>query len=314
MSHLECRVPDNLIDIHAVLSSGMDIHGISGAATVALTSTAAFVLIARSWQALSRSVGAQRDFADSIMREAAQRFREDFERLSNEQSTYLGAVFVFLVLFIAAYELDAERLFLSYPLWQLYILFIALLACIVLSGQQLLRTVVERNRIRLLRDANIAIGHQVQRIAADFGRVYHDVQTTAGIIDHVVVGTRGAYAVNVVARRPVTNGTVRLAGTDLVFEPVGAAHSIVPQAAAIAALEREFRRLLDHRVRVRSVIAIPGWDIAGQSGDEHLVANEKSLPMLRGWNNGKDHLMNEDVDALFQLLTSRCSLAAGTSL
>lgn len=291
----------------------MDIHGISGAATVALTSTAIFVLVARSWHALSRSVGAQRNFADSIMREAAQRFREEFDRLNSEQSTYLGAGLVFLVLFVSVYELNADRLFLSYPLWQLYILFVALLACILLSAHQLLRTVLERNRIRLLRDANIAIGHQVQRIAGDFGRVYHDVETAAGVIDHVVVSASGAYAINVIARRPVADGTVRLDGTDLIFEPSGTPVSIVPLAEAIAALEREFRRLLDHRVRVRSVIAIPGWDIAGQSGDEHLVANEKSLPMLRGWNDRNDLLMNEDVDTLYQLLTARCTLAGEES-
>jgi hypothetical protein len=290
----------------------MDIHAISGAATVAFVSTAIFVLIARSWQGLTRTIGVHRNFADSIMREAAQRFRDEFERLNNRQSIYLGACLVFLVLFVAAYKLDAERLFLGYPLWQLYILFAALLACGLLSAQQLLRTAVNCHRVRLLRDSNIAIGHQVQRIAAGFGRVYHDVETEAGTIDHLVISASGAYAVNVFAERPVNGGSVSLEGTELLFSPGKTTRTIVPANAAIAALEREFRRLLDHRVRVRSVIAVPGWEIAGQSGDEHLLANEKSLPMLRGWKDKRDHLMNEDVDALHTLLTSRCRLALGT--
>jgi hypothetical protein len=288
----------------------MDIHGISGAATVAIASSAVFVLVARSWHRLSRVIGVQPSFANSIMREAAQRFRDEFERLSNKRSTYLGACLVFLVLFVAAYELDADRLFLGYPLWQLYILFAALLCCVLLSAQQLLKTSMECHRVRLLRDSNIAVGHGIQRIAADFGYAYHDVDTAAGMIDHLIIGASGAYAINVVAKRPSAGGTVSLDGTDLVFSPAGGTETIVPIAAAIAALEREFRRLLDHRVRVRSVIAVPGWEIDSQSSEEHLLVNEKSLPMLCTWKDKNDHLMNEDADALHALLAARCSLAS----
>ena len=80
----------------------MDIENISGAATVALTSTIVFVVIAKSWQLINRSVGSNPSFSDSIMREAAQRFRDEFERLSRAQSIYLSAGLVFVVLFVAA--------------------------------------------------------------------------------------------------------------------------------------------------------------------------------------------------------------------
>jgi hypothetical protein len=288
----------------------MDIHGISGAATVAIASSAVFVLVARSWHRLSRVIGVHSRFADSIMREAAQRFRDEFERLSSKQSTYLGACIVFLVLFVAAYELNAERLYLGYPLWQLYILFAALLCCVLLSAQQLLKTSMECHRVRLLRDSNIAVGQGVQRIAADLGYAYHDVDTAAGMIDHLIISANGACAINVVAKRPVMGGQVSLNGTDLVFSPAGDTETIVQIGAAIAALEREFRRLLDHRVRVRSVIAVPGWEIDSQSSEEHLLVNEKSLPMLRGWKDKNDLLIDEDADALHALLASRCSLAS----
>ena len=79
---------------------------------------------------------------------------------------------------------------------------------------------------------------------------------------------------------------------------------IIETAKRTAALEREFRRLLDHRVRVRSVIAVPGWQVHEQSSEEHLIVNDRSLPMLRGWKDQADYLMNEDVDALHRMLTS----------
>ena len=288
----------------------MDIEGFSGAATVALASTIVFVLVSKSWQLISRTVGSQPRFADSIMREAAQRFRDEFDRLSRKQSVYLGAGLVFVVLFVAAYFLNAERLYAGYPLWQLYLFLVVLLLGALFAVYRLVRTIATCRQVRLLRDANIAIGHQLQRLAAGFGRVYHDVATSAGIIDHVIIGQNGAYAVNVYARRPAKNGHVHLDKNSLVFDPAGKSRSVVATAQKTAALEREFRRLLDHRVRVRSVIAIPGWRITAQSSEEHLLVNDRSLPMLRGWRDQADYLMNEDVEALHQLMTSRCRLTS----
>lgn len=281
----------------------MDIESFSGAATVAAASTIVFVLVMKSWQIIARSVNSGPTFADSIMREAAQRFRDEFDRLSNRQATYLSAGLVFVVLFVVAYILQAERLYADYPDWQLYFFLAVLTFGAVLALIKLFQTFVERRQVRLLRDANIAVGHQLQQIATGFGRVYHDVETSAGIIDHVIVGQNGAYAVNVFARRPAKNGHVELDNNSLLYQPSGKTHTIVATAKRTAALERDFRRLLNHRVRVRSVIAVPGWGIHEQSSEEHLLVNDRSLPMLRGWKDQADYLMNEDVNALHQMLT-----------
>ena len=282
----------------------MDIESFSGAATVAAASTIVFVLVMKSWQIIARSVNSGPTFADSIMREAAQRFRDEFDRLSNTQATYLSAGLVFVVLFIAAYILQAERLYAGYPDWQLYLFLGVLTFGALLAFIKLVQTFVERHQVRLLRDANIAVGHQLQRIATGFGRVYHDVETSAGIIDHVIIGQNGAYAVNVFARRPAKNGHVGFDNNSLLYQPSGKTQTIVATAKRTAALERDFRRLLDHRVRVRSVIAVPGWEIHEQSNEEHLLVNDHSLSMLRGWKDQADYLMNEDVDTLHRMLTA----------
>jgi len=289
----------------------MDLEGISGAATVALTSALLFIIVAKMWQILNRSLASSHAFSDSIMREAAQRFRDEFDRLSRNQSLYLGSALVFAMLFATAYILEADRLFSGYPHWQLHILLVAFGAAAMLAAYRITRTIWERRRVKLARDANIAVGHQLQRIAVGLGRAYHDVETPEGVIDHLVVAHSGVYAINVLARRAPRRGSVEMNGNEVLFQPSGKGVSIVPTKTRIASLEREFRRLLDHRVRVRSVLAVPGWEISGQYGDEHLLVNERSLPMLRGWKDSADYLMNEDVDALHDLLTSRCKLTPG---
>lgn len=284
----------------------MDIEAFSGAATVALASTIFFLLVAKSWAALNRSVGSTPNFAESIMHEAAQRFRDELERLSASQAIYLSGTLVFLVLFVAAYVLQARTLFEGYPAWQLWLQIGFLALAALLAAWRLGRTILDRHQVKFVRDANIAVGHQLQQISTGANRVFHDVKTSAGIVDHVLVGQTGVYAITVIARRGGRNGSARLDNNAIRFSSSDGAVSVVDAAAGAIRLEKEIARMLGHKVRVRSVIAVPGWEIGEQSSDKHLLVNERTIPMLRGWRDQSDYLMNEDVDALQKELTARC--------
>jgi hypothetical protein len=285
----------------------MDIEAISGAATVALASTILFLLVAKSWSALSRTVGSTPNFADSIMREAAQRFRDELDRLTRSQAIYLSGALVFLVLFVAAYVLQARSLFAGYPAWQLWLQTGFLSLAALLAAWRLGQTMLARRKVKFVRDANVAIGHQLQRISTGANRVFHDVETSAGIVDHVLVGQAGIYAVNVVARRGGRKGSAALKNSHLAFTAGDRPIPLVNITASTVRLEKELCRLLGHKVRVRSVIAAPGWDIGEQASERHLLVNERTIAMLRGWRDQSDYLMNEDVDALQRELTLRCS-------
>jgi hypothetical protein len=284
----------------------MDIEAISGAATVALASTIFFLLVAKSWAALNRSVGSTPSFAESIMHEAAQRFRDELERLSASQAIYLSGTLVFLLLFVAAYVLQAGSLFEGYPAWQLWLQIGFLALASLVAAWRLGRTILARRKVKFVRDANVAVGHQLQQISTGANRVFHDVKTSAGIVDHVLVGQTGVYAINVVARRGGRKGSAALNNNAIHFSNSDDAIPVVDITAGAIRLEKEIARMLGHKVRVRSVLAVPGWDIGQQSSDKHLLVNERTIPMLRGWRDQSDYLMNEDVDALQKELTARC--------
>lgn len=282
----------------------MDIESFSGAATVATACTIVFYVAARSWRVIARTLDPDPEFINSIAPESAQRFRDELERLSYSLATYLGAALVFVLLFAASNALDADRIYSQYPDWQLYLLTAALVSGALLGAAKLLVTWISRHRVKLLRDANIVVGHQLERASTGFGRLFHDVETDAGVVDHVFVGHAGVYAVTVFARRAVPQGQVQVDGNELRFEPSDTTESIVPVSKRVAALEREFRRLLDRRVRVRSVIAVPGWNITAEQNGDHLLINECSLPKVEEWQDRSDKLTDEDVTALQNLLAN----------
>lgn len=285
----------------------MDIEAISDAGTIASACAIVFLVAARFLQRLFRAFSATPSFADSIMSEAAQRFRDQLQLLSIKQSTYIGALLVFVVMYGAASVFRTPRLFDGYPDWQLYILLSALVSAALFALYRLTRTLLTWRQVQFLRDANIAVGHQLQRIAAAQGRAYHDVTTTAGVVDHVLIGHDGIYAINVVARRSMKKGSARLQGNDLIFSNSTHEHSIVDIAASVARLQKELSRRTGHDLRVRSVIAVPGWHIPEQTGSDHLLVNERTLPMITGWKDQADYLMNEDVSALQDYLTELCT-------
>jgi len=282
----------------------MDLTVLSGAATIALASTIVFLLVVRSWSAFSQTTMTTR-FPHSIMLEAAQRFRDEITQLGREQSVYLVSALVFTVVFCVSYLLPPRGMFDDVPRWQLIVVLALLAMATAFVFYRLMQIVIARRRLIFTRDANMATGHALQKLTSNRNRVFHDVPSQAGVIDNVVVGLHGIYAVSVIARKPGKLNIARLSGDQLMFAKKDAI-SVQRSGAKSEQLAKELRKVVGHDVRVRSVIAIPGWEVDSQRSDEYLVVNERNLAMLTGWKEQKDYLMNEDVEAIHSLLTERC--------
>lgn len=285
----------------------MNLEAISIAASIALVSVFAFVLAAKSWHAISKSVGSTGSFRGSIMLEAAQRFRDEMDRLTRRLNVYLTAGLLFVVIFTVSYLLRPEELLGDLPNWQLLLILTMLAAVALFSAHRLLSVMRARHRTQFARDAAIAAGHGLQKLTANRNRVFHDVPCGGGVIDNVIVGLHGVYAVHVVARKPGKDKRVRLNGDVLLFAPGKYSLSLAEFGERTNQLALEFRKILRHEVRVRSVVAVPGWEIDSQASDEYLVVNERNLAMLRGWKDQSDYLLNEEVEKLQNLLTDRCT-------
>ena len=104
----------------------MNLEAISVAASIALVSTFVFLLVAKSWHAITRSVGGVGSFRDSIMLEAAQRFRDEMDRLTRRLHVYLTCALVFVVIFSVSYLLRSEEVFNNLPRWQLMTILVVL--------------------------------------------------------------------------------------------------------------------------------------------------------------------------------------------
>lgn len=283
----------------------MELIALGGAATIALASTIVFLLVVKSWAVFAKSTTSTR-FHESIMLEAAQRIRDKLVKLSHDQSVYLVSALVFTVVFSIVYLIQPQELFSDVPKWQLITVLVLLGIVLTFLAYQIVQTVIARRRLVFCRDASMATGHALQKLTANQNRVFHDVRCAAGTIDNVIVGLHGVYTVSVIARKAGKKNGAVLKGDRLTFNDK---HIISVKRSATKSdqLAKEIRKLTGQDIRVRSVIAIPGWEIDSQQSSEFLVVNERNLAMLIGWKDPKDYLMNEDVQSVQELLTERCT-------
>lgn len=281
----------------------MSLQAISSAATIALASTIVILLAIKSWHLIAQAFADIRSFPNSIMTESAQRFRDRLEKLRGAQSTYLALTLMFVVTFGTAIVLRPQDTFGDLPAWQNIIVLIVVALAAAYGFFKFVRVIIERRRVAFVRDANIAVGHSLQKLTANQNRVFHEVHCPAGIIDNIVVGLHGIYAVNVVAIRPRKDNRVRLRKDELSFAPGKLVVSVSDAGLKARQIAKVLSKKTGHDIRVRPVIAVPGWEIESQASEQYLVVNERNLAMMRGWKDEGDYLMNEDVDTIHAFLT-----------
>ena len=161
--------------------------------------------------------------------------------------------------------------------------------------------------LRFAARAQAAFAAALGRLNLQGHRVFHDVDAGGILLDHVVLGAKGCFAIHLVSRRPRKGAetVVRINGRSIEFQD---GHALLD---TIALAERGARALADlpvkglsHRLHVLPVVAVPGWEIAppqGQAGETFLT-NEKTGMLLLRASKPADYLMDADAAVLHEHL------------
>lgn len=288
----------------------MELEAIGGAASIALLGSATFALTARAWIALCHGRAGRHPFSQLLLPESAQRFRTQLELLGSKQAALLASALVFALLFVFAWLSGARHLLDGADTWLLAATGAIVVAAIGWGTWRLAKLYLLRRRVAYLSSATIAVGQALEKVGGDLNRVFHDVACGNGIVDHVLVGQKGVYAIFVVARRPGRRNVVRARELRLWFAREPEALPLEDFLATAGRLARMLGKTIGSLVRVRTVLVVPGWEVEEQSDQGFLVVNERSLGMLRGWSERSEYLMNEDVETLHDMLAER-SITSG---
>jgi len=287
------------------------------ALAIALAGSFLFMAAGHAWLVVGAKLERRNPFAEHIKHEPGQRVRKNLENLDRRYFLCLSSLLVYVLLLLVAFALlyvVHRQAPVDWPAWTWLVLSVVAAAASLVLPYWTMRLKRARSRLAFRRSANIAVGHALQRIAIRGYNVYHDVRIGNHVIDNVVIGAKGAYAINVfvLGNGRKGNGTVRMNESNLVFGNAKTSAPVGVSVNRVSGLSKELSKVIGHPIRVRSVIAVPGWNVAATDNDKHLLVNEKTVVMLTGWTDSESYLMDDDVAQIDTFLAARCMNGART--
>ena len=247
---------------------------------------AAYILIVCFFQAFYGSQQRCSPGRQDSIRAAGQASGEKIDYLNGRIGRHT-ALLITLLLFICSIYLS--HLYMYQSVLNPIFVRIAMLAGAGLSVYWLIKTlklIKERRMARLEYEGEIAVGRELDRLAPEGNRVYHDFPAENSKIDHIVVGRSGIFAVETGARsKPasknrIDDATVEYDGKILMF-PNGDDYKTIARAERQASWISEWiSGTVGEQVAARAIVALPGWFVKRTSPDGISVVNPKQFPSL----------------------------------
>ena len=225
-----------------------------------------------------------------LLRNPGQSLLEQIEDINVDIHAYLLVLSVTPLMLYAYYLQSKVNIFAT-------VLFILTgLVAVVWFGLKTLKLVNQKTKLRLGYDAELAVGQELNILMHDGYWVFHDVPANNYNIDHVVVGSNGVFAVETKARSKSVaiegkeKSKVTFDGNQLIF-PTWTETAPLEQAKRQAnSLQKELSSAVGEPVKVKPVLAIPGWFI------ENMARSEIAFISGKNYGSTFKKLSNQPLD------------------
>lgn len=176
------------------------------------------------------------------------------------------------------------------------------------------RRIRERANYQLGLDAELAVGRELNLIMREGFYVFHDFPEKNNNIDHVVVGPSGVFAVETKGRakpdkdRGKGDATVIYNGKALAFPDNTNETGYILQARRQAAsLAKWLGSAVGESVKVRPVLALPGWFVERKKLDDLIILYGKSDNYARALSiKGQEILSESMIKRIAHQLDAKC--------
>lgn len=167
-----------------------------------------------------------------------------------------------------------------------------------------------RKRLRELRhldqgmDGEIHVGQQLETLRKFGFHVFHDIPGDGWNLDHVLIGTKGVFAIETKApSKRRTQATIRYDGAKVLVNGLSPDRDPIVQAKAASKWLKQFiARRGNRKVSVQPVVIYPNWFVEGRSL-RHEVWVENDLGFLKLMEREHEKLSPDDVAYLSDVLS-----------
>ncbi len=144
----------------------------------------------------------------------------------------------------------------------------------------------ERRLLRLEFESKLVVGQELEQLRHDGLVVYHDFPADTFHIDHIVVDSKGVFALKTTAHsKPITknrveDATVEYDGRMLYFPKADDISTIDLANSQASWLSNWLEKAIGEPIAVRAIVALPGWFVKRTSSEGIPVANPKQFASL----------------------------------
>ncbi len=195
--------------------------------------------------------------------------------------------------------------------WTFTIYLTAGICFVVYSLINLINLLNLRRSCQLGYEGEVAVGQELNQLIRDGYYVYHDFPAGKFNIDHIVVGASGVFAVETKARSKPTSkdrkadAKVKYDGKCLRF-PKGTDVESLEQAKRQAEwLSKWLRSAVGDAVKVRPVVALPGWFVERVASGGIRVINPKNFRSIARPKDG-NFLSEQMISRIVHQLEQKC--------
>ncbi len=238
-------------------------------------------------------------------------------RFVQQEAQYIGrylrrhgtAALIFCASFASLLSLGRQDWWPQLPIWAWWILAGAILAFFSYAQFKFFRLTVYRHQLNSLHDDHVVVADRLNEARARGNHVFHSIPLREGVIDHVVVGEKGLFAIQIVRPPSRKFTSARLEGDMLVFSPHNVEKGykkISKYIRPVAILKKRLSDAVGHEIRVLPIIVVTNCEVEATSERSCLLATPSSCIMFVGWNDPGAHLMDDEVKKVTNWLVSRC--------
>lgn len=251
--------------------------------------------------------GKRSPFTDNFLRSPGESLNKKIMEINDRVTENLVLLITTPILLYAIYISSLYFGNLKNSALTLDIYVIAGIGFVVYSLIRLVKLLNLRRSYQLGYEGEIAVGQELNQLMRDGYYVYHDFPADKFNIDHIVVGASGVFAVETKARSKPTSkdrkadAKVKYDGRCLQF-PNGMDVQSIEQAKRQAEwLSKWLRSAVGEAVKVRPVVALPGWFVERVASGGIRVVNPKnfrSIAKTKTGNNLSDQMISRIVHQL----------------
>jgi hypothetical protein len=222
-----------------------------------------------------------------LLRMPGETLRRKLDDLNDDINAYLLITIDFPLLYYSVFLANLQSGKISISSIVIYVLLTVVTVLFLIL--KMWKIAKDRTSLRLGLDCELAVGQELNQLMLQGCRVYHDFPAEKFNIDHVVVGTKGVFAVETKGRAKsdkkggTSEATVTYDGEKLIFPGWSEKEPLDQAKRQAARLSQWLSSAVGEPVSARPALALPGWFIERKKPSDMLIFNGKNPELLLKW-------------------------------